>query len=100
MSDKHQRAHKPTDDELRATYAREVLHRPHWPQSFQAAMADPLTAAIVRTLAAHPPTFGRRAAPAAPQWHGAHYWKPAAPREIDFKSRAAGEKPEPPDTEP
>jgi hypothetical protein len=90
---------RPDDATMRAVYAREAPHRPHWPRTYAEAAADPLIAQILRLMAAHPPMFGRRRAPVqAPQsrtWIAAQ--KPA-PREIDFKSRAAGEKPEPDDS--
>jgi hypothetical protein len=97
---------------LRAAYAREAPHRPHWPRSFEQAIADPLTRAILRTIAAHPSAgFDFR------RWRS-HYratvqpmLRPqeleacdAPPREpqrlrpcppLDFKSRAAGEREEP-----
>ena len=47
---------------LRATYTREQPYRLHWPQDYAAGMADPIIAAIVRTLARHVPTYGRRSA--------------------------------------
>jgi len=91
---------------LRILFDREAPHRPHWPQDFGRAIADPLTLAILRTLAAHPAArgYGRRSAPgmtphaplprqreleAAPD--DPHH---ASPRFIDQKSRAAGEKPD------
>lgn len=100
---------------LRVIFDRESRHRPHWPQDFTRATADPLTLAILRTLAAHPAAqgYGRRHAPAqarpgttrrqreleacppehidptAPQHRAA-----ARAQSIDWKSRAAGEKPD------
>ena len=50
------------DATLRATYTREQPHRLHWPKDYAQGMADPAIAAIVRTLARHVPTFGRRSA--------------------------------------
>lgn len=47
---------------LRATYTREQPYRLHWPQDYAQGMADPAIAAIVRTLARHVPTYGRRSA--------------------------------------
>jgi hypothetical protein len=95
---KAQRVTPPDDAALRAAYEREAPHRHHWPRPYEAAIADPLTFQILRLMAAHPPTFGRRRSPVqAPQ---ARTWIAAprvAPNEIDFKSRAAGEKPEPVD---
>ena len=102
----------PTEAQLRAVYAREAPRRPHWPRSFEQAIADPLTRAILRTIAAHPSAgFDFR------RWRS-HYratvqpmLRPqelescdAPPREpqrprlrpsLDFKSRAAGERQEP-----
>lgn len=100
----------PTEAQLRAIYAREAPHRPHWPRTFEQATADPLTLAILRMMAAHPSvTFGRRAAPVQratvqpmmrPQELEACDALPRAPAPqrqrppIDFKSRAAGEREE------
>ena len=50
------------DATLRATYTREQPHRLHWPLTYEQGMADPVIAAIVRTLARHVPTYGRRSA--------------------------------------
>ena len=86
---------RPDETALRIAYAREAPHRPHWPRSFEAAIADPLTAQILRLMAMHPPSFGRRKPPSHP-WR--FQIKPKTTgSEIDFKSRAAGEKPEPVD---
>lgn len=102
-----------TPDELatlRRIFDREAPHRPHWPQDFARAVADPLTLAILRTMAAHPAAhgYGRHHAPG--QAHRATTQRqrelealpddldPAAPRarikSLDWKSRAAGEKPD------
>ena len=90
-----------TDDDMRAAYEREAPHRPHWPSTYDRAIADPMTAAILRLMAAHPASFGRRKPVPVSRQPDPRYWTPAParprPREIDFKSRAAGEKPELPD---
>lgn len=99
-----------TPDELatlRTIFDREAPHRPHWPQDFARATADPLTLAILRTLAAHPAArdYGRRSAPGmtphAPlprqrelQAIPDDLHPTLTPRFIDQKSRAAGEKPD------
>lgn len=91
---------------LRILFDREAPHRPHWPQDFSGAIADPLTLAILRTLAAHPAArgYGRRSAPGMtphaplPRQREleavADDPRHASPRFIDQKSRAAGEKPD------
>jgi len=91
---------RPDEAALRAAYEREVPHRPHWPRSFEAAIADPLTAQILRLMATHPPSFGRRKPQRPPPSHPWRFQiKPKTTgSEIDFKSRAAGEKPEPDET--
>jgi hypothetical protein len=100
----------PTLDTLRAVYAREAPHRPHWPQGFDQAIADPLTLAILQTLALHPAAAsrGRRRQPTPRQMPlealpdsmtsltplgraAPRSWPKLARDEIDFKSRAAGE---------
>lgn len=97
----------PPIDALRAVYAVEAPHRPHWPREFEQAIADPLTLAILQTLALHP-----RADSAGRRGHVRHRQMPlealpehlttlthldpptrsrCIPRGLDFKSRAAGE---------
>jgi hypothetical protein len=48
------------DSTLRAVYTRELPYRPDWPKNYSEAIADPVIAAILRTLARHVPTYGRR----------------------------------------
>lgn len=73
---------KCTDQQLRDTYKRESAHRPHWPDTFEAAMADPVISRIVAMLCAHQvPAFGRRKAERAKIG-------------LDQKRLASGEKPE------
>jgi hypothetical protein len=93
---------------LRAIFDREARHRPHWPQAWEQAQADALVMAILRTMAAHPSAaFGRRASitsdPRPWDWDCKEpmpaNWRPAPPhvkpaRSLDFKSLAAGEKPD------
>lgn len=87
---------------LRDIFTREARHRPHWPQVWEVARHDPLILAILRTMAAHPKSFGRRASAVSTvsiQPMLTH-WRPASPHTkraggLDFKSLAAGEKPEP-----
>lgn len=45
---------------LRAAYTREQPYRMQWPQDYAVGMADPAIAAVVRILARHVPTYGRR----------------------------------------
>ena len=93
----------PSDAELRATYARESPHRPQWPKTYEAAIADPLTAGILRLLVVSNRTvsYGRRAAPAKPSAgrFEPSLLRPAArmPPMMDQKRLASGEKPEPDD---
>ena len=98
---------------IRVLFDRESQYRPHWPRTFEAATADPLTLAILRTMAAHPSArgYGRRHAPGNPPLTTLPRQRelealppedldPTAPRHraaaraqsIDWKSRAAGEK--------
>ncbi|TXH59251.1 MAG: hypothetical protein E6Q97_00230 [Desulfurellales bacterium] len=51
-----------SDSTLRATYTRELPYRPDWPKNYSEAISDPVIAAILRTLARHVPTYGRRSA--------------------------------------
>lgn len=44
---------RPSDEKLRAVYASEAPHRPHWPRTFDAAMRDPLVSRVVMILAQH-----------------------------------------------
>lgn len=101
----------PTEEQLRALYARELPHRPHWPRAFEAAQAHPL---VSRTLAllhrtAHTPTPDRRATraptaaeraalrPAAlPPAPHVPTWKPRqlAPGEVDRRRAASGDDPD------
>lgn len=85
---------KPSPEQLRATYAREAAHRPHWPRTFEAAQADPLIAAIIRTLAAHPPASPRRAPPTQSRFYGRTWVAAPAAGQLDRKRLAAGEKPD------
>jgi len=103
----------PKDSEtLRAIYVREAPHRPHWPPTLEFAMRDPLILRLLRLMRDHPSAQGRRQGyqapqqcppgldvpplgvptlPAVPRGH-------VAPRNLtpflDWKSRAAGEKPD------
>ena len=72
---------KCTDEQLRATFIRERQYRPHWPEKYEDAMADPVTSRIVAMLCAHAvPAFGRRKADRAKIG-------------LDQKRLASGEKP-------
>ena len=51
---------------LRAVYTREQPYRLHWPQDYETGMASPAIAGIVRTIALHIPTWGRRHADRVP----------------------------------
>lgn len=48
------------DTTLRAVYTREQPYRRHWPADYETGMKNDAIAAIVRTLALHVPTWGRR----------------------------------------
>lgn len=59
------------DDTLRAAFARERPYRPHWPERFEDAIADPIVARVLDILARHVPAYGRRhAARARVNWQG------------------------------
>lgn len=103
---------------IRVLFDRESQYRPHWPQDFDQATRDPLTLAILRTMAAHPGAqgYGRRLAPGHaprglsmprqrelealppdpidPDPTGQRARAAARAQSIDWKSRAAGEKPD------
>ena len=103
---------KPTEVEARAMYERIRAHYPHWPADFD--KANELEKRITELVCAHPdilkawierdpwapPAFtrstldvSRRASfvrESTPDTND----KPAKQRQLDFKSRAAGEKPE------
>ena len=48
------------DEILRETYTRELPYHPAWPLDYSRAIADPVIAAILRTLARHVPAYRRR----------------------------------------
>lgn len=86
---------------LRVVFDREARHRPHWPQSWDQAQASALVMALLRTMVRHPVSFGRRASvisrPLLEPMPS--HWRPASPHVkpsggLDFKSLAAGEKPD------
>lgn len=88
------------EDILRATYKREKPVRPRWPDTYEQANADPIIHAALLALARRQvPAFTRKQAT---------YSRPAPTvssinqktRGLDFKSLAAGEKPEPDDDQP
>jgi hypothetical protein len=89
-----------TEDQLRAAFKRERPYRQHWPETFEAAIVDPLIYhALLAFARANIPTFARRAAPRAgnlvPQsrtpWNGPHIAPPLAPGETDRKRAASGD---------
>ena len=47
-------------DTLQNTFERERHYRPHWPQRWDVASADPLIMATLDILARHVPAYGRR----------------------------------------
>lgn len=107
---------------LRAAFARERPYRPHWPDTYESAAADPIILRVLDMLARHvePPHQRRRwafegvqqslqAPPEAPPPMPPE-WGPARPAldgmrvpdsmrrpALDNKSRAAGEREEPDD---
>ena len=105
----------PTDDELRATHAREAPHRPHWPPTFEACQLDPLISRVLKLLTQHPrearapvkhrhqrppeleacdtPTEPTRA-PLRTSYGAGRRPGALSTNQIDGKSRAAGEKPD------
>lgn len=89
-------AQRPSEAELQATFNREQPHRPHWPSNYYTAMLDPLLAAVIRTLAAHPPPpYVPRVMFVTPQRHSMWRRGPGrAQRNLDGKMLAAGEKPD------
>jgi hypothetical protein len=48
------------DDVMRETFTRELPYHPAWPLDYSKAIADPVIAAILRTLARHVPAYRRR----------------------------------------
>lgn len=50
------------DEVLHATFDRERPYRPHWPERWEVAKADPLILATLDILARHVPAYGRRRA--------------------------------------
>lgn len=77
----------PTDT-LRAVHAREWQAR-RWPESFDAASADPIIARVMDILARHVPAYSRRDVDRARiGWNDPHRVT------LDNKQRASGEKPE------
>jgi len=99
MKTEPNRAHDPTDTELRAVFARCRLSG--WPPDFEAAMSDPLIRRYVDTLARHAPAYLRTGQnrPSPVQQTNAYLrslptLNPQHQRRagVDFKSRAAGER--------
>ncbi len=92
------------DDVLRNTYKREQPYRHHWPESYEAGMADPIISRIVELLARHAvPAWGRRhadrarvglgsIAPTSPAPGLAPMSRPLAPGEVDRKRAASGDR--------
>lgn len=78
---------EPNATELRV-YQLKKRWRPHWPDTFEQATADPLISRIIKLDAAHGITIGAyRSAPVVKITKG-----PQGRRFIDNKSRAAGER--------
>lgn len=82
------------DDALRAAFKREKPNRPHWPAEFDAAIRDPIIRAALIGYANQAAQI-----PAVVRKHQTP--RPTLSRivraRLDFKSLAAGEKPEPDD---
>lgn len=113
---------KPTDSELRRAFA--LAYRVSWPPAYEDAMADPVISRLVEMVARYSPAINRASVPGRPRQDRPTLAamlraaeanpavvkattprtptyppapvtiRPAAPRFIDGKSRAAGEKPD------
>jgi hypothetical protein len=85
---------EPTDAQLRAAWA--LLRRHTWPQTFEAAMDDPVLGRLVRMEALHKPAPHTPApqrpqpAPQAPPRPMPQFVPP--PGYVDIKRRASGER--------
>jgi hypothetical protein len=49
-----QQVNPPDLETLRLIHTREALHRPHWPQDFDACMQDPLISRVLALLDTRP----------------------------------------------
>jgi hypothetical protein len=94
---------EPTDDELRAAWARS--RRADWPATFEEVMADALLSRMVRINAMHPPRAQRkppeppRQQPLLPARGGTkgfltHPDRRVRPIEVDRKRAASGDRDE------
>lgn len=88
---------QPTDQQLRAAWERE--RGPGWPQTYEAAMADPVLSRLVAVAAKRPLYQAARAAAnpgprttARCPFCGCRSEQAGQPRPLDHRQRAAGER--------